>query len=280
MRKVFPGFVCLVSIVATTLAAGTSSVKITTEAGSKKLPSVTATRLVMNDGATRMYLLFAEKAPSNVVLVDATGAEGLSLGAWATSSNATAVKISFVEGAHESYSLNLHSGAEMMALGGHHSGDDGVRGPFKKLEIAGDKVRGTLQSADGEAVISGNFETTFNTLREPKPITGAAIAASPQGKALLAYAAAMRKLDFAGAAKFSVNDDSAQLNSMEKKAVKEMMKLEFRTAAEFEKLLATSAVMVGEGNEYHIRITYRDGSSSETSSFGIRNIDGAWKVNY
>lgn len=279
MRQTLFGF-CLFALVTSALAAGTSSVKITTETGVRKLPSVTATRLIMNDGTTRMYLLFAEKAPSDVVLVDATGSEGLSLGAWTTKANTTAVKISFVEGAEESYSLNVHSGAEMIALGGHHSGDDDIRGPFKKLEIKGDTVRGTLQSADGPAGISGNFDTSFNTLREPKPITGAAIAASPQGKALLAYAAAMRKHDFAGANKYSVNDETAQSKGMPTKMLKEMMKSEFGTAAEFEKLLATSAVMVGDGAEYHIRITRKHGSSSETSSFGIRNVDGVWKVNY
>ncbi len=279
MRQTILGF-CLFALATSTLGAGTSSVKITTETGVRKLPSVTATRLIMNDGTTRIYLLFAEKAPSGVVLVDSTGSEGLSLGAWTTQTNTTAVKISFVEGAEESYSLNVHMGEQMVALGGHHSGDDGIRGPFKKFEIKGDTVRGTLQSADGPAGISGNFNTPFNTLREPKPISGAAIAASPQGKALLAYAAAMRKHDFAGASKYSVSDDTAQLKRMDPKALKAMMKHEFGTVAEFEKLLATSAVMVGEGAEYHIRITRRDGSSSETSSYGIRNIGGVWKVNY
>jgi hypothetical protein len=271
----------LLTVLASTLSAATSSVKITMEEGSKKLPSVTATRLVMNDGTTKMYLLFAEKAPKDVVLVDATGNEGLTLGAWTTEAQTMAVKVSFVEGAHENYSLNVHNGAELIALGGHHSGDDGIRGPFKKLEIKDDTIRGTLQVGDGPATINGNFETKFNTLREPKPITGAAIAASPQGKALLGYANAMRKLDFVGANKYSVNDDSASLGSMDKKKVKELMKMEFgATAAEFEKLLATSAEMVGDGDEYHIRVTKRNGSSSSTSSFGIRNIGGVWKVNY
>lgn len=58
----------------------------------------------MNDGTTRMFLLFAEKSPTNVILVDSTGNEGLSLGAWTSATNAMAVKISFVEGGHENYS--------------------------------------------------------------------------------------------------------------------------------------------------------------------------------
>jgi hypothetical protein len=278
MRRMLFGF-CVLVLLTSPLRAATSSVKVTTEKGARKLPSVTATRLVMLDGTTRMYLLFAEKAPKDVILVDSTGNEGLSLGTWTTGTNATAAKISFVEGDHENYSLTVHSGAELLALGGHRSGD-GIRGPFTKLEIKNGSVRGTLLSDDGPAQISGSFDTPFNTLTEPKPISGAAIAASPQGKALLAYADAMRRLDFTGATKYSVNDDSAMLNSMDKKRVKELMKLEFGTAAEFEKLLATSATMSGSGTEYHIKITRREGSSSNTTSFGIRNVDGVWKVNY
>lgn len=137
---------CLFALLSSSLGAGTSSVKITAGNGVSKLPSVTATRLMMNDGTTRMYLLFAEKAPSGVVLVDATGNEGLSLGDWTTQANTTAVKISFVEGGEENYSLNVHSGAEVIALGGHHFGDDGIRGPFTKLEIKGETVRGTLRA--------------------------------------------------------------------------------------------------------------------------------------
>jgi hypothetical protein len=278
MRRMVLGF-CVLVLLTSTLGAATSSVKVTTANGLRKLPSVTATRLVMLDGTSRMYLLFAEKPPVDVLLVDATGSEGLSLSTWATEANATAAKISFVEGDEENYSLTVHSGGETMALGGHRSGD-GVRGPFQKLEIKDGAVRGTLLSDDGPAQISGSFDTPFNTLSEPKPISGAAIAASPQGKALLAYADAMRRLDFSGATQYSVNDDSAMLKSMDPKRVKEMMKKEFGTAAEFEKLLATSATMVGDGAEYHIKITRREGSSYETSSFGIRNIGGVWKVNY
>ena len=278
MRRMLLGF-CVLVLLTSTLGAATSSVKVTTANGLRKLPSVTATRLVMLDGTSRIYLLFAEKPPKDVLLVDATGSEGLSLSTWATEANATAAKISFVEGDEENYSLTVHSGAEMIALGGHRSGD-GIRGPFQKLEIKDGAVRGTLLSDDGPAQISGSFDTQFNTLSEPKPVSGAAIAASPQGKALLAYADAMRRLDFSGATKYSVNDDSAMLKSMDPKMAKEMMKEEFGTAAEFEKLLATSATMVGDGAEYHIKITRREGSSSQTSSFGIRNIGGVWKVNY
>jgi hypothetical protein len=224
-----------------------------------------------------MYLLFAEKAPTDVVVVDSSGTETLSLGTWTAATGTTAVKISFVEGDEENYSTNVHSGATVVAVGGHHSGTDGIRGPFKKLEIKGDTVRGTLLSDEG---VSGNFETTFKTVTEPKPITGPAIAASPQGKALLAYAAAMRKLDLAAANKYSMNDETQGMNPAKLKMLKELVKHEFGTAAEFEKLLATSSEMVGEGNEFHIRVKHVNGSSYETSSFGLKNVDGAWKVNF
>lgn len=278
MRGTFLGL-SLFALAAVSAAGATSSVKIATDQATRKLPSVTATRLVMSDGTTKMYLLFAEKAPADVVLVDSSGNEGLSLGAWARDANATALKISFAEGDEENYSLTIHDGPDTLALGGHRSGD-GLRGLFKTLEIKGDSVRGTLQSEEGPTRISGTFDTPFNTLREPKPVTGAAIAASPQGKALLAYAAAMRKLDFATATKYSMNDEVAETKKMDPKMVKPMIKREFGTAAEFEKLLATSAVMVGEGSEYHIRITRKDETGSETSSFGLKLVDGAWKVNY
>lgn len=266
-------------LVASSAAAATSSVKIATAQATRKLPSVTATRLVLNDGTTKMYLLFAEKPPTDVVLVDSTGNEGLSLAAWTTSANATALKISFAEGDEENYSLTIHDGPDMLALGGHRSGE-GIRGPFKELVIKGDNVRGTLQSEEGPTRISGTFDTPFTTLREPKPISGAAIAESPQGKALLAYANAMRKLDFVTATKYSMNDEVAETKKMDPKMMKTMIKREFGTAAEFDKLLATSAVMTGEGSEYHIRITRKDASGSETSSFGLKLVDGAWKVNY
>jgi hypothetical protein len=268
---------CILVLSTAVLPAATSSVKMKTDDGVRKLPFVSATRFVKIDGAATMYLLFAEKAPTGVVLVNSAGNEDLSLATWTTTAGTTAVKLSFVEGDEENYSVNVHSGANAVAIGGHHSGTDGIRGPFKKLEIKGDTVRGTLQSDEG---LSGNFETTFTTVTQPKPITGPAIAASAQGKVLLAYAAAMRKLDFAGASKYSMNDESQGMTPEKMKMLKEIIKHEFGTAAEFEKLLATSSEMVGEGNEYHIRVKRVSGSSSETSSFGLKNVDGQWKVNF
>lgn len=263
--------------------AGTSSVKIAAGSELVKLPHVSATRLVLRDGTSKMYVLLAMKAPEGVVLVDAFGNDGPSLGEWAGSADVIAVKVSFTEGAHENFSLNVHDGAQSAASGGHNS-SDGIRGVFKKLEIKGDRIKGTVQH-DGEPVkFSGAFDTTFNTIRQPPAITGAAIAASPQGKALLSYAAAMRKLDFATATKFSMNDEVAEPKKMPKasqKQLKELMQMELSsTAAEFEKLLATSSTMTEEGEKTKVEVTRVSATSSNTSTFGLEKVNGVWKVNY
>jgi len=279
---------CLSSVVflflsAVNVVAGTSSVKIAAGSEMVKLPHVSATRLVQSDGTVKMYVLFTMKAPENVVLVDAFGNDGPSLGAWAGTADVIAVKVSFKEGAHENFSLNVHDGAQSAASGGHNS-SDGIRGVFKKLEIKGDRIIGTVQY-DGEPVrFSGAFDTTFNTIRQPSAITGAAIATSAQGKALLAYAAAMRKLDFATATKYSMNDEVAETKKMPKasqKKLKEMMHMEFSpSAAEFEKLLATSATMTEDGEKTRIAVKRVSGTSFETSTFGLEKVNGVWKVNY
>ena len=267
-------------LLASTLTAGTSSVKL---GGKTALAHVAATRFVQSDGTSRMFLLFTAKPAKDVVLVDAFGNEGFSLGQWTAAGNAKAVKVSFVEGDEENYSLNVHEGQDVVAAGGHRSGD-GTKGVFKKIEIKGDRVRGTLAYDGHPATLTGNFDTTFTTVKQPPAVTGAAVVSSPQGKALLAYAAAMRKLDFVAATKYSVRDEAAETKKMPasaRKELKEIMLLEFgKTAAEFEKRLATSSTMSVEGDKTKIRVKRIDGDVTETSTFGLENVNGVWKVNY
>jgi hypothetical protein len=57
--------------------------------------------------------------------------------------------------------------------------------------------------------------------------------------------------------------------------------MEFGTAAQFEKLLASPQTSMAQGpTKTKFRIVHGDGASSELSTIGLEKIDGAWKVNW
>ena len=275
----------LLVLFAVTTVHAASTVRVGSGGEGIALPHAEGTRLQKADGTSEIHLLFSEKKPSNVTLVDAFGGDDLSLSKWIESTGETvAVKLSFTEGAEETYSMSLFLGAEHVALGGHASGD-GLRGPFRKLSIKGDRIVGTLDRKEQPGILSGTFDVKLSTSREPEWLSGAGIASSPQGKALLAYAAAMRKLDFKTATKYSVRDEVAEtkkvIGMMGEKRMKEMIRLEFGTARDFEQRLGSSdASMAATDQLTKIRLVQRDGSSSMTSTIGLVKVDGEWKVNW
>jgi hypothetical protein len=249
------------------------------------LPYVEGTRFAKTDGSSVVTLLFSEKAPQNVTLVDGFGNEDLSLASWmATTGEAVAVKISFVEGDEENYSMTIYLGPETVPVGAHESGT-GVRGAFRKLDLKPDQISGTLERKQQPGILSGTFDTKLTVLNEPQWISGAAVLKSPQGQALLAYASAMRKFDYKGATRYSVRDEAAEtrrtIDMMGEARMKDLIRAEFGTAKDFEKLLGSAdASMAEAGNSTKIRLVKRQADFSETSTIGLVKVDGSWKVNW
>lgn len=267
-------------------APAASAVKIKLGEEIIPLPHIEGVRLERADGTAQITLFFAESKPlTKIVLVDEFGNDTLPLGAWSSNPDAMAARLSFREGDMENYSLNLFVGQDSVAVGGHRSGDEGS-GAFSKLDLKKDAVRGALEVAGPPATLGGTFDTPLTVIKEATWVSGPAIMKSPQGQVLLAYAAAMRKLDFAAATKHSVRDEAAETGPLTDPAQKArlltIMQMEFeKTAKEFETLLnSADASMAESATTTKIRITRRNGSSSETSTIGLMKIDGAWKVNY
>lgn len=274
----------LTLLVATVCEAGS---KVTVGSGGPgiALPYVEGTRYVKADGSSEIHLLFSELVPENVTLVDPFGNDDLSLAQWISAKGeVVVVKLSFTEGAQENYSMTLFLGEERASVGGHVS-DGELRGAFRKLQIKGDSISGTLERNEQPGVLRGAFDTTLKTVREPQWITGPAVAKSPQGQVVLAYAAAMRKFDYAGASRHSLRDEVAETakakEMMGEKQMKKLIQEQFGTAKEFEKLLSSADASLGvSGNNAKVRLVRRDGSATETSTIGLVLVDGAWKVNW
>lgn len=267
-------------------APAAAAVKIKVGEETIPLPHIEGVRLERADGTAQITLFFAESKPlTKLVLVDEFGNDELPLGAWSSNPDAMAARLSFQEGDLENYSLNLYVGQDSVAVGGHRSGDAGS-GAFSKLDLKKDAVRGTLELAAPQATLDGTFDTPLTVIKEPVWVSGAAVMKSPQGQVLLAYATAMRKLDFAAATKHSVRDEAAETGPLtdpgQKARLLNLMQMEFgKNAKEFETLLSShDASMAESPTATKIRITRRDGSFSETSTIGLMKVDGAWKVNY
>jgi hypothetical protein len=283
MSRSFMAVLLFVCLPAATLQA---AVNIDIGTGSElKLTHGEGTRFARTDGTSVITLLFSERKPENVVLIDEFGNDDLSLAKWMSSTEeSVAVRISFTEGDEENFSLNLYLGNESVALGGHNSGQ-GVRGVFRTLEIDGDRISGTVERSDSPGEMRGTFDTHLVTIKEAAWISGSRVAQSPQGQALLAYAAAMRKFDYKAASRHSVRDEVAETAKtreiMGDENMKKLIAMEFSTAKEFEKLLSSPDASMAEGAaSTKIRLVKRDGSSTETSTIGLVKVGSEWKVNW
>jgi len=263
--------------------------KVQLQVGKDKilLPHVEATRFEKSDGSKMIILLFTAKKPEGVTVIDEFGNQGFTLQEWVQKSKTSAVTISFTEGAEENYSLNTYNVAgKDMALGGTNSGGE-VRGVFKKLDLKADRIGATLQYSGEPGPLSGTFDTPLTTLKEAQWVKGPQVGKSPQAKVLLAYAKAMLKGDLAAATRLSVNDEKAEMERNVKMMgsadrVKKIIKMEFVSPKEFEKLLnSADASMAESANGTKIKVVKRfKDSSTETSTFGLYKVDGAWKVNW
>jgi hypothetical protein len=279
-------FIVLTSLAIALSASAASKVKVGTGTEKIALPHVEGTRFNKADGTSVITLLFSEKKPEAVVLVDSFGGDDLSLAKWmSTTGEAVAAKVEFTEGQEENYSMTLFLGGESVAVGAHASGGE-AKGLFRKLELKDDKISGTIDRAQQPGAMSGTFDTKLRTIAEPKWVSGADVAKSPQGQALLAYASAMLKFDFAGASRHSVRDEVAESartkQMMGEKRMKDMIRMEFGTAKDFAKRLSSAdASMAATEDRTRIRIVQRDpDGSTMTSTIGLQKVDGAWKVNW
>lgn len=261
--------------------------KVTIEAGGEKyaMPHVQAVKVVREGAPSQVVILFTEKAADDVVLVDELGNDDLlSLGAWSAKSGLLAARLSFTEGAEENYSLNLHAGPDSVSVGGHQSGGE-TKGPFRKLQMKGDRISGDVHHPAPPSTLSGTFDAPLKIIREPKWITGDALVKSPQAAVLLSYAAAMRKFDYATATRYSVNDEVAEtkkaVEAMGEKRMKAMLRETFMTEKEFAKWLASPDVSMAETPTMtRFKMVRRMGSETETSTITLLKKDGAWKVRF
>lgn len=266
---------------------GLAASKVQIQAGDQQyaLPHVQAVKVMRDDGPAQFVFLFTEQPAEKVVLVDDFGGDDLlSLGNWASETGVLAARLSFAEGAEENYSLTLHAGSESVAVGAHQSGGES-KGPFRRLTMTGDRISGDVYHPAPPSTLSGTFDVPLEIIRAPKWISGESLVRSPQATALLAYAAAMRKFDFAAATRHSVNDEVAEtkraIEAMGDKRMKAMIRDTFLTEKEFAKLLASpDASMAETPAAARFRIVRRDGGATETSTITLLKIDGEWKVRF
>jgi hypothetical protein len=266
---------------------GRAASKVEIQAGDQKyaMPHVQAVKVIREDGASQVVLLFTEQAAEKVVLVDDFGGDDLlSLGSWATESGVLAARLSFTEGAEENYSLTLHAGSDSVSVGGHQSGGES-KGPFRKLTIKENRISGDVYHPAPPSTLSGTFDVPLRIVRAPKWTSGDAVVRSPQATVLLAYAAAMRKLDFATATRYSVNDEVVEtkraIEALGEKRMKAMLRETFLTEKEFSKLLGSADVSMAETpGATRFRIVRRQGTETETSTITLLKTDGEWKVRF
>lgn len=266
---------------------GQAASKVQIEAGDQKfaLPHIQAVKVLKEDGPSQVVILFTEQAAEDVVLADDFGGDDLlSLGSWASKTGLLAARLSFTEGAEENYSLTLHAGGDSVSAGAHQSGGES-KGPFRKLQMKGDRISGEVSHPGPPSKLSGTFDAPLKVIRVPKWISGDAVVRSPQATVLLAYAKAMRKFDFAAATRYSVNDEVAEtkraVEALGEKRMKAMIRETFLTEKDFAKLLASAdASMAETPAATRFRLVRRSGAETEASSVTLLKIDGEWKVRF
>ena len=247
------------------------------------LSHVTAVRFTPKSGPSKVHLLFAAKPAEGVILTDAFGDPGFSLLKWAQSSATPAIKVEFNEGAIESFSFNSFNieGGDI-ALGGHQESAT-VRGPFKDLDLTADRISGTLSYQAPNGVLAGTFDAPIQTIKEPSPISGAAVGKSAQAQALLSFVRALHKFDFGAAEKHSANPIAEELKAERKrrgdKAMKDLFNEEFGDPKALEKLLSAPDAQLAAAEE-SAKIWIKKPGNDQLSRFGLFKIDGKWKVNW
>jgi hypothetical protein len=275
---------CVAASIAILLVTGTASTqssKITVVKDGKTvtLSHAVAARIAKAAGAPEIRILWTSVPPTGLVLADPFG-DDMGVREWLSGNKAAAVQVSFTEGEHENFSLNTyHIGETNYAGGGTSSGGE-TRGIFKKLDVTKDTVSGEVMHDPGSATIRGTFTAKLETAPTPTQITGAAVAKSAQARVLESFAAAMMKMDFAGAQPHAAADVKKEFEEAKEAigedGVKEMMKERF---ANLKAALAGPDVTLEEsGDRSRIRIVKKDGSSTETTTFSFVRVGGQWKV--
>lgn len=279
-----------VIVTATALAqpapASRSQVAVVQEGGGRvDLQHVRGARYKPASGEAEIRLLFTSADPGDIAVADAFGSDAVT--AWVRKSGASAVQVSFPEANPEQFQVNfVNINGRSISGGGTSSGGE-TRGVFKKIEMAGERVSGELMHKTGDLSLSGTFEVRASSVSAAASITGAAVARSPQGQALLAFARALSKEDLMAAQAHAAGDVKGELEEMKKmlgpNAIKELVKEQFGDMAAFTRRLGSPEASLQEsGDAAKISLVRKtkeaSGESTETTSFRFVRVDGQWKI--
>lgn len=259
-------------------AQGASQVELDRDGKKAALPHVTAVRFVDASGKAEIRLLFSSVKPENVVLADAFG--GDTVHEWGASGKGSTVKVTFEEAAPEQYSMAVYHAGKMSSGGGTRISGD-VKGVVRGLEVKADKVAGAMDVDSMGSVLKGAFDAALATVTEAKPVKGAAVAATPQARALLDFARAMNKKDFAAAQRYSAREVKAQMEEarreMGEEFVNETLK-EFEPRALEASLKSEGAELLESGDTAKIRLVTKTEGGTSTRAFTLIRAGGDWKV--
>jgi hypothetical protein len=260
-------------------AQSTSKVQMVKDGKTTALPHVAAARYVAPDGKVEIRLLFATAPPEGPV-ADAAGnnpAED-----WARKcQGCSSLLVTFQEAAPEQYSYSILHGGSMLSGGGTlMSGDQ--KGVAVGLALKDGRIGGTMKFEPGGAgPISGRFDAPLASVTAVKPVTGPAVAASAPAKALLEFARAMTKKDFAAAQKLSARDVQHEMAEAKKamgdEFVNEMLK-EMDPKKIEPQLKSPSTELVETGDAAEIRLIKKEGGSTSTQTFRLVKVGGQWKM--
>jgi hypothetical protein len=260
-------------------AQSTSQVSLVKEGKTTALPHVAAARYVAPDGKAEIRLLFATAAPQGA-LADAAGnnpAED-----WARKcAGCSTVLVTFQEAEPEQYSYSILHGGSMLSGGGTlMSGEQ--KGVVQGLAVKDGRIAGAMNFEPGGAgPVKGRFETALGSVVAAKPVTGTAVAASPQARALLDFARAMTRKDFATAQKLSARDVQKEMaeakEAMGAAFVDEMLK-EMDPRRLEPQLKSPGAQLVESGDTAEIRLVKKEDGGTSTQTFRLVKVSGQWKM--
>jgi hypothetical protein len=260
-------------LAAPTARAG-SEVQLTREGESVKLSHVTAVRYVDSAGKQEIRLLFTPDKPEGVELADAFG--GDTVNEWAVRPGSVLAKIVFEESKPEQYQLAILREGRGTAGGG--TSTDGV---VRELKVGKDVVSGVVQAQGGEDTVSGPFEAPLTTVTAVKPVMGPVVASSAQAKALLAFARALSKKDYAGAQRHSTREVEKELREMQKEMGDEIIAeilQEFAPANVEKELKSAGAELHEAGDAAMIRISSTTEGMRSSKSYRFVKVGSDWKL--
>jgi hypothetical protein len=202
---------------------------------------------------------------------------------WAAEREAAVLTLSMNAGREAFYTGTIVVGPLARSFAGKREGGGGA---IPSLQISDARIAGHVAISHDAGDIAGRFELPFESVKEV-PFTSTGVAETPQATVLLAYAAALTRLDMAAAQAHSTSaleqEFLAARQELGEKFVRQMIAERYGDVASLERELRSAAASFRQaGDMAQIRVSRLPPgggpADGRTQTFTFVRVDGEWKV--